>query len=57
MLLQLIEGYPENNGILKIETYRLENSNAVVFEGVLDERGERKNIKCSDVMIRITREE
>ncbi len=57
MLLQLIEGYPENNGILKIETYRLENSNAVVFEGVLDERGERKNIKCSDVMIRITWEE
>ncbi len=57
MLLQLIEGYPENNGILKIETYRLENSNAVVFEGVLDECGERKNIKCSDVMIRITREE
>ena len=57
MLLQLIEGYPENNGILKIETYRLENSNAVVFEGVLDERWERKNIKCSDVMIRITREE
>ena len=53
MLLHLVEDYPEYRGIRKVETYRLEDSEAVVFESVLDERGERKNIKCSDVMIRI----
>ena len=53
MLLHLVEDFPENSGIIKIETHRLEDSGAVVFEGVLDERGERKNIKCSNVIIRV----
>lgn len=53
MLLHLIEDFPENSGIIKIETHRLEDSGAVVFEGVMDERGEQKNIKCSNVIIRV----
>lgn len=57
MLLHLIEDYPENSGITKIETYRLENSEAVVFENVADERGEKKSIKCSNVIIRVTHKE
>lgn len=57
MLLHLVEDYPEFSGITKVETYRLEDSEAVVFEGVLDERGERKNIKCSNVIIRIAQKE
>lgn len=56
MLLHLVEDFPEYSGITKVETYRLEDSEAVVFEGVLDERGERKNMKCSNVMIRLRNE-
>lgn len=57
MLLHLVEDATEYSEITKIETYRLEDSEAVVFEGVSDERGERKNIKCSNVMIRIKKKE
>lgn len=57
MVLYLTEEYPENNGIMRIETYRLEDRDAVIFEDVMDEKGEKKNIKCSDVMIRVIRKE
>jgi len=57
MLLHLVEDATEYSEITKIETYRPEDSEAVVFEGVSDERGERKNIKCSNVMIRIKKKE
>lgn len=56
MILQLIEEVPENKGILKIATYRLEDGDAVVFEKVRNENGERKTIRCSNVKIMVMRE-
>ena len=56
MVLHLIEAYPENEGILQIETYRLEDGESVIFENVTNEKGEKKNIRCSNVMIKVIRE-
>ena len=57
MVLYLIEEYPENAGIKKVETYRLEDGDTVIFENVTNEKGENRNIRCSNVMIRVIREE
>lgn len=57
MILQLIEEYPENKGIAKITTNRLEDGGTVVFEKVGNENGERKTIRCSNVKIQVIREE
>lgn len=58
MLLQLLEQESYvGESILKIETYRIEDGEAVIFEGVLNEDGERKSIRCSNVLIRVLREE
>lgn len=57
MVLYLIEEKTKLKGIQRIETYRLESQDTVVFESVQNENGERKDIRCSDVMIRIIREE
>ncbi len=56
MVLHLTEEYPENQGIVGIAAYRLEDEEAVIFEDVKDERGERKRIKCSNVMIEVRRD-
>ena len=56
MILYLIEESPRSEGILYVQAYRTEDGDTVVFEDVPDENGERKNIKCSNVLIRITRE-
>ncbi len=57
MLLHLAEEYPEHHSIRKIETYRIESGDAVVFDGVLNEDKVRKSIRCSNVLIRVIREE
>lgn len=57
MVLHLIEEKPGLDGIRRIETYRREDQNTVIFEHVQNEKGERKSIRCSDVLIRIIREE
>lgn len=57
MVLQLIEEYPENSGISRIETYRLEDGGTVLFENVRNENGDKKNIRCSNVKIKVIREE
>lgn len=57
MVLNLIEGSAVLNGIIQLETYRLEDGKAVVFENVTNEKGEIKNIRCSNVLFRISREE
>ena len=57
MVLHLIEEKPGLDGIRRIETYRREGQDAVIFEHVQNEKGERKSIRCSDVLIRIIREE
>ena len=53
MLLHLTEEYPEFHSVRKIETYRTEEGDTVVFDGVLDENNIRKNIRCSNVLIRV----
>lgn len=55
MLLHLTEEYPEFHSVRKIETYRTEDGDTVVFDGVLDENHIRKNIRCSNVLIRVRR--
>ena len=63
MLLQLAdeeqEELREKDGrpILKIETYRIDDGSTVVFHSVENERGEQKDIRCSNVLIRVIREE
>lgn len=63
MLLQLADEEPEERRkkdgrpILKIETYRIDDGSTVVFHSVENERGEQKDIRCSNVLIRVIREE
>lgn len=57
MLLHLVEEYPENSDITRVEVYRVEDGGIVTFDGILDENGVRKSIRCSDVSIRVRRKE
>lgn len=57
MLLQLVEEYPENRTISRIETYRMTEHGTVTFENIMDGNGRRKSIRCSNVLIRVIREE
>lgn len=57
MLLQLVEEYPENRTISRIETYRMTEQGTVTFENIMDGNGRRKSIRCSNVLIRVIREE
>ena len=57
MILHLVEEYPENSGSVKNSTYRAQNGGTVIFEDVMGENGERKNIKCSNVMITVERKQ
>lgn len=57
MLLHLIEEDVKLNNIKKIEIHRLEDKTAVTFDGVLNGQGERRTIRCSNVLIRIIRED
>ena len=57
MVLNLMEENPALSGIQRIETYRQESREPVVFENVEDEEGGRKSIRCSDVVLWIIREE
>lgn len=56
MLLQLVEEHPENRNIKKIETYRTVDGSTVAFDGIEDEKGIKKTIRCSNVLIRVIRE-
>lgn len=40
-----------------MEVYRVEDGGVVTFDGILDENGVRKSIRCSDVSIRVRRKE
>lgn len=57
MLLQLCEGRFSQQKIRKIEVYRIEDGNTVIFDNVLTEGGERKSIRCSNILVRILRNE
>lgn len=51
MLLQLVEENPEFSEVERIEVYRMEKGSVVTFENILNENGERKRIRCSNVRI------
>lgn len=59
MLLHLIEDNTgkgdasRSDGIRKIETYRIPDGSVVSFNDVLNENGERKSIRCSNILIRV----
>ena len=55
ILLNLTDTY--GLGIHMIEVYRMEDGKAVTFEAVQDEAGRRKSIRCSNVLIRVRREQ
>ena len=61
MLLNLTDEYSVTQGtggnILKVETYRIEDGSIVEFHDVVNENGDRKRIRCSNVLIRVDREE
>lgn len=57
MLLSLVEKYREFHTIRRIETYRIEDGKVVTFQGISDENGNGKMIRCSNVLVRVIGEE
>ena len=57
MLLQLSEERFSDKKIGKIEVYRIEDGSTVTFDNVLSENGVKKSIRCSNILIRIMRNE
>ena len=57
MLLYLIEEYPAFGDIRRGEASRMEDGNVVRFEDVLDEDGNRRTIRCSNVSVHVGKEE
>ena len=58
MILSLVEdaGWNAIRQIRKIEIYRMEDGKVITFENVEDGTGNRKNICCSTVLIRVRQE-
>ncbi len=56
-LLQIVEEYPQFRDIVGIEVYRLKDGKLVEFTDVPDEYGKRKMIRCSNVLIRVRKED
>ena len=57
MLLQLSENRFSDSRIHRLEIYRIEDGTTVTFNNVQNEKGERKCIHCSNILIRMTRNE
>jgi hypothetical protein len=57
MLLRLAEADSGYGIIQKLEIYRMEEDEPIIFTGVFDENGIQKNIRCSNVLLRVIREE
>ena len=57
MLLQLSENRFRDSRIHRLEIYRIEDGTTVTFNDVQNEKGERKCIHCSNILIRMTRNE
>lgn len=57
MLLQLSEERFSDKKIGKIEVYRIEDGSTVTFDNVFSENGAKKSIRCSNILIRIMRNE
>ena len=54
---ELSESRFADQKIRKIEVYRIEDGNTVTFDSVQTEVGETKSIRCSNILIRIVRNE
>ena len=57
MLLQLSEERFSDKKIGKMEVYRIEDGSTVTFDNVFGENGVKKSIRCSNILIRIMRNE
>ena len=57
MLLHLVEAYPANQDIRKIEVSRIDGGGTVVFRSVPDEEGRKRSIRRSNVRIRVVKRE
>ena len=57
MLLQLSEERFSDKKIGKIEVYRIEDGSTVTFDNDISENGVKKSIRCSNILIRIMRNE
>lgn len=60
MLLKILdekESYLKGGGIRKVEVYRIADGGTVDFEAVLNENGETRNIRCSNVLVRVIKKE
>ena len=57
MLLQLCEEPFADQKISRIEIYRVEDGTTVAFDGVFTEKGEKKTIRCSNILIRIVKDD
>lgn len=57
MLLNLVEEKPQNQNIRKVEVYRIEDGTTVIFDNVQNDKGEKKSIRCSNVLIRVIRKD
>lgn len=57
MLLQLSEERFSDKKIGKIEVYRIEDGSTVTVDNVFSENGVKKSIRCSNILIRIMRNE
>lgn len=55
MLLELLDGKPGGEKVVRIEVHRLGTA-AVEFGQVQDESGRERRIRCSDVLIRVEKE-
>ena len=56
-LLQLSEERFSDKKIGKIEVYRIEDGSTVTFDNVFSKNGVKKSIRCSNILIRIMRNE
>lgn len=57
MLVKLAEENASFAAVRKLEIYRMEAGDTIVFTDVLSENGGRKSIRCSNVLLRMIREE
>ena len=55
MILQILDKLPQSENVARVETYRTNNDEKIMFENVMSEDGRRKNIICSNVKIRLIR--
>ena len=56
MILKLLDDHPEWRHAGKLTIEKVPGAGPVIFEGIPDEAGRMRSIRCSDVMIRVSEE-